>query len=55
MLVGKVLNEPGAGLHVAPHGIAVDSQGSIYVADVGESFAQVDRGNRAIQKFIKVS
>jgi hypothetical protein len=38
----------------APHGIAVDSQGSLYVAEASESFSGLDRGDRSIQKFVRV-
>jgi streptogramin lyase len=54
MVRGKVINEPGAGLFCAPHGIAVDSEGSIYVAEVSESLSGLDRGSRSIQKFVRV-
>jgi DNA-binding beta-propeller fold protein YncE len=54
MLKGKVINEPGAGLFGSPHGIAVDSEGSIYVADVSESVSGLDRGSRSIQKLVRV-
>jgi streptogramin lyase len=37
----------------APHGIAIDSQGSLYVAEASESFSQLDRGDRSIQKFVR--
>jgi len=53
MMKGKVWNEPGPGLFCAPHGIAIDSEGSIYVAEVSESWVGLDRGNRSIQKFIR--
>ena len=42
------------GLFSAPHGIAVDSQGSFYVADTAESWSGLDRGSRAVQKFVRV-
>ena len=51
---GKVLKEPGPGRFVAPHGIAVDSEGSIYVAEVCESWSRIDRGGRACQKFVRL-
>lgn len=54
MIKGAVTNEPGPGLFCAPHGIAVDSEGSIYVADVAESLSGLDRGSRCIQKFVRV-
>ena len=53
MMKGKVWNEPGPGLFCAPHGIAIDSEGSIYVAEVSESWVGLDRGDRSIQKFVR--
>jgi DNA-binding beta-propeller fold protein YncE len=38
-------------LFLAPHGIAVDSRGDIYVGEVSLTSAKVDRGPRTIQKF----
>jgi hypothetical protein len=32
----------------------VDSQGSFYVAEVSETFLGFDRGDRSVQKFIRV-
>ena len=55
MIKGKVKHEPGAGLFGAPHGIAVDSEGSFYVAEVSETFLGFDRGDRSVQKFVRVS
>ena len=40
-------------LFVAPHAIAVDSEGSIYVGEVAVTYAKIDRGARTIQKFIR--
>lgn len=54
MVTGRVVHEPGAGLFCAPHGIAVDSAGSFYVADTAESWIGLDRGGRGIQKFVRV-
>jgi DNA-binding beta-propeller fold protein YncE len=53
MVKGKVRREPGAGMFCAPHGIAVDSDGSFYVAEASESWAGLDRGDRSIQKFVR--
>jgi DNA-binding beta-propeller fold protein YncE len=50
----RIRNEPGAGWLAGPHGIAVDSEGSVYLADVAESYCGLDRGNRSIQKFARV-
>jgi DNA-binding beta-propeller fold protein YncE len=53
MVRGRVQNDPGAGLFCAPHGIAVDSAGSFYVAESSESWIGLDRGSRSIQKFVR--
>jgi DNA-binding beta-propeller fold protein YncE len=49
----RVRHEPGPGLFCAPHGIAVDSEGSFYVAEASESWSGLDRGGRSIQKFVR--
>ena len=54
MIKGKVMHEPGPGLFGAPHGIAVDSEGSFYVAEVSETYLGIDRGDRSVQKFVRV-
>lgn len=41
-------------LFVAPHSIAVDSKGAIYVGEVAQTYAKTNRGNRTIQKFMKI-
>jgi DNA-binding beta-propeller fold protein YncE len=41
-------------LFVAPHSIAVDSRGNIYVGEVATTYVKVNRGSRTIQKFIRV-
>lgn len=53
MVKGRVRNDPGPGLFCAPHGIAVDSAGSFYVAESSESWIGLDRGSRSIQKFVR--
>jgi DNA-binding beta-propeller fold protein YncE len=45
---GHEVNDP---LFVAPHGIAVDSYGDLYVGEVAMTSAKIDRGSRTIQKF----
>jgi len=40
-------------LFVAPHTIAVDSRGDIYIGEVSMAAAKVDRGPRTVQKFAK--
>lgn len=42
-------------LFLAPHAIAVDSHGDIYVGEVAKTFAKVDRGSRTVQKFARKS
>ena len=39
---------------IGPHGLAVDSQGSIYVGDLAETYRGIDRGSRSLQKFARV-
>lgn len=41
-------------LFVAPHGIAVDSKGDLYVGEVSLTSANIDRGSRTIQKFSRI-
>ncbi len=41
-------------LFVAPHAIAVDSRGDLYVGEVSLTYARVDRGPRTIQKFERI-
>ena len=41
-------------LFVAPHAIAVDSQGDLYVGEVSFTESKVDRGARTIQKFARI-
>lgn len=53
VIMGRVRNEPGPGLFCAPHGIAVDSRGSFYVAEASESWSGLDRGSRSVQKFVR--
>ena len=40
-------------LFVAPHTIAVDSRGDLYVGEVSKSFAGINRGARTLQKFVR--
>ena len=51
---GKEGRSNDAGLFIAPHGIAVDSRGVIYVGEVCDTSAGYDRGSRAVQKFVPV-
>ena len=40
-------------LFLAPHTIAVDLHGDIYVGEVAKTFAKIDRGSRTVQKFAR--
>ncbi len=42
-------------LFIAPHAIAIDSHGDLYVGEVAMTTAKVDRGSRTIQKFQRVT
>jgi streptogramin lyase len=42
-------------LFVAPHAIAIDSRGDLYVGDVAWTHNKTDRGPRVIQKFARRS
>lgn len=39
---------------VAPHGLNVDQDGSLYIADVCVAVGKVDRGGRSVRKFIRI-
>ncbi|MDD5082730.1 MAG: peptidyl-alpha-hydroxyglycine alpha-amidating lyase family protein [Dehalococcoidales bacterium] len=45
--------DQAGGLFVAPHTIAVDSRGDIYVGEVARTFAKMERGNRTLMKFAR--
>lgn len=42
-----------AGMVIGPHGIAIDSEGSLYVGDLADTYRGIDRGSRSIQKFVR--
>jgi len=41
-------------LFIAPHAIAVDSRGDLYVGEVCHTHSNIDRGPRAMQKFARI-
>ena len=45
----------GAGQFISPHGLAIDSQGSLYVGDVTDIYRGIDRGSRNLQKLVPVT
>ena len=48
----EIINEETY-MFVTPHTIAVDSRGDIYVGEIRHKMARVDRGSRALQKFVR--
>jgi len=50
---GNEGNEKDTALFHAPHVIAVDSRGDLYVGEVSMTSAGVDKGSRTIQKFAR--
>jgi len=51
---GNATNVKEEALFVAPHTVAVDSHGDVYVGEVATTHAKTDRGARTIQKFARV-
>jgi hypothetical protein len=49
----KEEDDPETALFVAPHAVAVDSRGDIYVGEVAKTYAGVDRGTKVIRKFVR--
>jgi len=47
--------DKGTALFLAPHAIAVDSRGDLYVGEVSMTAAGVDRGVKTVQKFARMS
>ncbi|MEF8778856.1 MAG: peptidyl-alpha-hydroxyglycine alpha-amidating lyase family protein [Natronomonas sp.] len=47
-------NHPDDPLFLAPHTVAVDSDGDLYVGETAYSYADTDRGVRTVQKFERV-
>jgi hypothetical protein len=44
-----------AALFHAPHAVAVDSRGDVYVGEVPKTYARMDKGAHSIHKFRRVS
>ncbi len=42
-----------AGMVICAHGVAVDSQGSLYVGELSDIYRGIDRGSRSVQKFVR--
>lgn len=60
-LDGKLLSRWGNEQHpvesplfIAPHAVAVDSRGDLYVGEVSMTDSKVDRGARTVQKFARI-
>jgi hypothetical protein len=59
---GKLLTRWGNAQHpadeplfLAPHTVAVDSMGDVYVGEVPYTYVVTDRGDRTIRKFERVT
>ncbi len=50
---GNESRDKETALFLAPHAIAVDSQGDLYVGEVPMGYSGVDRGSRTVQKFAR--
>ena len=50
---GNEEKNPATDLFVAPHAIALDSKGDIYIGEVAMTHAKYDRGSRTVQKFTR--
>jgi DNA-binding beta-propeller fold protein YncE len=50
---GNEPKSPETDLFTAPHAMAVDSKGDIYVGEVTFTHAGYDKGSRAVQKFVR--
>lgn len=53
--MGKQEKEPEKALFLAPHAIALDSRGDIYVGDVSWTHNKIDRGPNVLRKFARKS
>ena len=51
---GNENHETAGPLFVAPHAIAVDSKGDLYIGEVSFTDSKADRGSRTIQKFARI-
>jgi DNA-binding beta-propeller fold protein YncE len=51
---GNENHETADPLFVAPHAIAVDSKGDLYIGEVAFTESKVDRGSSTIQKFARI-
>ena len=52
---GTQENGPEKALFLAPHTIALDSRGDIYVGDVSWTHNKIDRGPNVLRKFARKS
>jgi hypothetical protein len=50
---GNEGHAPESPLFLAPHTVAVDSRGDLYVGEVSMTHAKVDKGARTLQKFAR--
>ena len=45
--------DKGTALFITPHAIVVDSRGDIYLGEIRHEMGKIDRGSRAVQKFVR--
>ncbi len=50
---GSTEKDPWKALLVAPHSISVDSRGDIYIGEVAMTIGKIDRGSKAVRKFVR--
>lgn len=50
---GNEEKDPATDLFIAPHAIAIDSHGDIYVGEVAMTHSHYDKGSKTIQKFAR--
>jgi len=50
---GRQEKDPAKALFVAPHAIALDSRGDIYVGDVSWTHSKIDRGANVLRKLVR--
>jgi hypothetical protein len=52
---GNEIKDVVTDLFIAPHAIAVDGKGDLYVGEVAMTIGKVDRGAQALRKFERIA
>lgn len=50
---GSTEKDPWKAMLVAPHSISVDSRGDIYIGEVAMTIGKIDKGSKAVRKFVR--